>query len=223
MRECAWCVIITTSTQISAKRIFGILWDIVEAFYLYIYIYSWRAAFVSFVLSESILPEFHSYFELLGERQIMRVSPLREKHSPNSCDVHILKALRIPAGGSHISRSSGAVLENLCLRREYCVLQGDTDMILNAGKMHAMYVRCYITAVVDFLRWRAQFAWSVRKCCTNFTVLLLNTRSWSRTELILYFILWMTWGIAGESRVPKYSLKAKTFGERFVWQTWEPS
>jgi len=46
----------------------------------------------------------------------MRVSPLREKHSPNSCDVHILKALRIPTGGSHISRSSGAVLENLCFR-----------------------------------------------------------------------------------------------------------
>ncbi|EGI68766.1 hypothetical protein G5I_02546 [Acromyrmex echinatior] len=44
----------------------------------------------------------------------MRVSPLREKHSPNSCDVHILKALQIPVGGSHISRSSGAVLENLC-------------------------------------------------------------------------------------------------------------
>lgn len=70
--------------------------------------------FVSFVFLENILPEFHSYLEFFGERQIMRVSPLREKHSLNSCDVHILKTLRILYGGSHISRSSGAVLENLC-------------------------------------------------------------------------------------------------------------
>lgn len=75
----------------------------------------------------------------------MRVSPLREKHWPNSCNVHILQVLRILPPLNHIFRSSAAqfwkITPVFCVRREYCVLRGDADAILNTSEIHVCFAR----------------------------------------------------------------------------------
>jgi len=79
------------------------------------------------------------------ERQIMRVSPLREKHSPDSCAMFTFSRRYEFPPADHIFRDPAAQFWKSPLlpgTGEYCVLQGDMDTILNARKMRAIHARC---------------------------------------------------------------------------------
>lgn len=114
----------------------------------------------------------------------MQVSPLREKHSPNSCDVHILKALRILSAVDHIFRDPVAQFWKTSAASVARVLRSARwykhDIKRWRNMLHLVYV-CILYKYINQLIVRQRAIYLQLK-----VLILFFDTFWNESELILW-------------------------------------